>query len=86
MSLKGKSEYNDGSGEICSMLILNQINTIIDILCLNDEHIPEMFKSISSNWPEYGSQYLNVSLSNFSNTTTQKNAGTVVLSHWDNGY
>ena len=39
MSLIEKIEWNDGSGEICDILYLDKVDTIIDIIGLDDEHI-----------------------------------------------
>ena len=39
MSLVENPEYHDGSDTICKMLIENDINTIINIISLDDEEI-----------------------------------------------
>ena len=46
MSLIEKTECNDGSSDISTMIILNQIDTILDIFCLDDESIKVTHKSI----------------------------------------
>ena len=49
MSLIEKLEFNDGSGEICDMLHLNQIDKIIYIIKPGDEHIKAMYKKLPNN-------------------------------------
>ena len=39
-----KSECNDGTGEMCTMLQLNKVVTILDIICLDDENMKEIYK------------------------------------------
>ena len=43
MSLIEKSECNDGTSDICTMLHLNKIDTFLDILFLDDESIREIY-------------------------------------------
>ena len=42
MSLVENPEFQDGLGTICNILIENDINTIIDIISLDDEEIKAM--------------------------------------------
>ena len=46
LSLIEKTEYNDGTGDICTMLQLNQINIILDILQLDNENMKEIHKIV----------------------------------------
>ena len=52
MSLIEKKECNDGSGDICQILILNEIDTILDIISLDDEELKAVYESIPSKNPE----------------------------------
>ena len=44
LSLIEKPKWNDGTGDICTMLQLNQVDTIPDIWCLDDENMKHMYK------------------------------------------
>ena len=48
MSLIENPECNDGTGEICNMLVINSIDTILDNFCL-DEILKVIFKLILNN-------------------------------------
>ena len=52
MSLIDKIEYHDGSGEICQMLVLNEIDTILDIISLDDEELKTVYKATPSSKPK----------------------------------
>ena len=52
MSLIENPEYQDGSGTICKMLIENDINTIIDIISLDDEEIKAIYSSTTKIKPK----------------------------------
>ena len=58
MSLIEKTEYRDGSGAICQILILNDINTILDIISFDDEELKAVYKSTPSTKPRI---YLTIS-------------------------
>ena len=49
MSLIEKLECNDGTGAIYDIILLNKIDTILDIFSLDDEHIKATYKSLPSN-------------------------------------
>ena len=45
MSLIEKSGYNDGLYDICQILVLNKIDTILDTISLGDEGLKAVYKS-----------------------------------------
>ena len=51
MSLIEKPECHDGSGEICQILILNEIYTILDIISSNYDKFKAVYKSAPSRKP-----------------------------------
>ena len=44
MSLIKSSEYNDGAGDMCDILHFNQIDTIIDIINIDNENLKAIHK------------------------------------------
>ena len=78
MSLIENPEYQDGSGTICKMLIENDINTIIDIISLDDEEIKAIYSSTTKIKPK---EHLTMSQINvikylkYYNTNQYKNNG-----------
>ena len=44
MSLIEKPECNDGSGEICNIILINKIDIALDIFSLDNGHIKTMYK------------------------------------------
>ena len=49
MSIIENLEFNDGIGDICDVLLLNQTNTTLDMFSLDDENRKGIYKSIPNN-------------------------------------
>ena len=52
-SLIESPEYHDGTGTIRQMLIFNDVNTIIDIITLNDEEVKALYTSTTKPKPKH---------------------------------
>ena len=53
MRLIENPEYHDGSGTLCTMLIINDINTIIDIISLDDKESKLVYTSSTKTKPKH---------------------------------
>ena len=51
MSLVENSECNDGTGDIFNIIHLNHIDIFLDLFCLDDESMREMYKVIPNKRP-----------------------------------
>ena len=85
MSLIENPECQDGSGTICKKLIENYINTIIDIISLDDEEIKVIYSSttkIKSKQHLTMSQINGIKYLKYYNINQYKNNGSFLPKNW----
>ena len=84
LSLIEKVECNDKTGEICTILQLNQLDTILDMIYLDDENMKEMYKMKSNKRQRI--HFTMIQRNSLKFIQYYNNAKPMVLFHWSNGY
>ena len=86
LSLIEKPEFNDGAGDVYTILQFNKIDTILDIVCLDDENMKEIYKIVSDKKLRLHFTMSQRNSLKFIQDYNTKQCRNHVFPHWNNGY